>query len=56
MTFVFIWETCLCGFRLFWVDCDTSNEVSISVGGTWYVLPPGSEDGLFRIVGTENNG
>ena len=56
MASVFIREVCLRRFCLLWVNCDTSNEVSVLVGGAWYVLPPGGEDGSFCIVGAKDNG
>ena len=56
VAFIFVWETRLCRFCLFWMDCDASDEVSISVSGAWYVLPSGGEDGSFSVISAENDG
>ena len=52
---VFVWEIGLGGLRLFWVNRNATNEVSVAVSRAWYVLPSGSKDGSFRIVSVKDD-
>ena len=55
MPFIFVREVVFRRFRLFRVDCNTTDEVSVSVGRAWYVFPSWSEGCLLCVVGTKDN-
>ena len=56
MPFVFIGEISLSVVRLLRVYCDASYEIAVVVGGAWYVFPSWGKNGLFCVVGMEDNG
>ena len=56
MSRVFVGEVGLSILRLLQVYCDTSYEVSITIGRSRYIFPSRCKNGFLRIVRAEYNG